>query len=142
MCFFLHDTPKPETLGQIEERKYVRNCCMSTVMENTISPIKKLRQDIHVTRSIFCRLLPVSERLLADLEANKRAPGMAVQRELNELSRLIDALKKIVDPAYLADWLSTPNDAFSGLKPIEVIERGEADRIWRMVYAIESGQPA
>ena len=115
---------------------------MSTVMESKISPIKKLRQDLRVTQKTFCRLLPVSERLLADLEANKRTPGITIQRELNELSRLISALKKIVDPDYLADWLSTPNDAFSGLKPIEVIERGEADRIWRMIYAIESGQPA
>jgi len=26
--------------------------------------------------------------------------------------------------------------------PLQVIERGETDRIWRMVYELESGEPA
>jgi hypothetical protein len=44
--------------------------------------------------------------------------------------------------AFTSEWLTTPNEAFGDLKPIEVIERGEVDRIWRMIYYIESGQPA
>jgi hypothetical protein len=36
-------------------------------------------------------------------------------------------------------WLDTPNDAFGGLKPVEVTERGEADRLWRMIYFLGSG---
>ncbi len=107
---------------------------MSTTTVDPIPPITKLRKELHITRSTFCRLLPVSERLLADLETNKRALSPAVKRELNELSRLISALKKIIDSAYLPSWLSTPNQAFGDLKPIEVIERGEVDRIWRMIY--------
>jgi hypothetical protein len=42
---------------------------------------------------------------------------------------------------FIAEWLQAPNDAFGGLKPIEVVERGEIDRIWRMIYVLESGQP-
>jgi hypothetical protein len=44
-------------------------------------------------------------------------------------------------PDYLSEWLSTPNKAFGDLKPIDVIERGEADRLWSMICALESGQP-
>jgi len=29
-----------------------------------------------------------------------------------------------------------------GSTPLQVIERGETDRIWRMVYELESGEPA
>jgi hypothetical protein len=36
-------------------------------------------------------------------------------------------------------WLDTPNDAFSGLKPLDLIERGEMDRLWRMIFEVESG---
>ena len=39
----------------------------------------------------------------------------------------------------IAAWLEEPNRAFRGLKPLEVIERGEVDRIWRMVFELESG---
>ena len=36
-------------------------------------------------------------------------------------------------------WLETPNDAFGGLKPLEVIKRGEIDRLWNMIFYRESG---
>ena len=41
----------------------------------------------------------------------------------------------------IATWMDTPLDAFDGLKPLEVVERGQMDRLWRMVFEIESGQP-
>jgi len=40
---------------------------------------------------------------------------------------------------FVGKWLETPNDAFGGLKPLEVIERGEIDRIWQMVHTLRSG---
>ena len=39
-------------------------------------------------------------------------------------------------------WLKDPNPAFDGSTPLQVIERGETDRIGRMVYELESGEPA
>ncbi len=38
-------------------------------------------------------------------------------------------------------WLKTPNPAFEGSSPLQVIERGESGRIWRMLYLIDSGEP-
>jgi hypothetical protein len=115
---------------------------MTTSVKTSKSAIKKLRDELQVPRKIFCRLLPVSERLLADLETDKRIPSETVKREFNELKRLIVGLRGIMDAEDLAEWLDTPNEAFGELKPLEVIERGEVDRIWRMIYYIESGQPA
>jgi hypothetical protein len=31
--------------------------------------------------------------------------------------------------------------AFDGSTPLQVIERGETDRIWRMIYELEFGEP-
>jgi Protein of unknown function (DUF2384) len=42
-------------------------------------------------------------------------------------------------PEFIAEWLSTPNEEFDGLKPLEVIERGEMDRLWDMIFYLESG---
>ena len=39
-------------------------------------------------------------------------------------------------------WLETPNEGFGGSQPLQVIERGEIDRVWRMVYFLESGIPS
>jgi Protein of unknown function (DUF2384) len=35
--------------------------------------------------------------------------------------------------------MRTSNPAFEGQTPIQVIERGEADRIWRMIFQIDAG---
>ena len=60
----------------------------------------------------------------------------------NEIDRLTEALREIVDPASLSTWFDTPNDVFGGLKPIEVIERGDIHRLWEMVFRLRSGIPA
>lgn len=50
-------------------------------------------------------------------------------------------LSRVVAPTQLSRWLKQPNSAFDGSTPLQVIERGEADRIWLMLYDLESGQP-
>ena len=39
----------------------------------------------------------------------------------------------------IGPWLEQPNEAFDGLKPLEVIERGEVDRLWAMIFYLRSG---
>jgi hypothetical protein len=34
-----------------------------------------------------------------------------------------------------------PNPAFDGSTPLQVVERGETDRIWWMLYELESREP-
>ena len=58
-----------------------------------------------------------------------------------EIRRLRKTPARVIRPDFIGPWLQSPNEAFSGLKPIEVIERGEVDRIWRMIYELESGIP-
>ena len=54
---------------------------------------------------------------------------------------MLSALTDIIRDTTVAEWLVTPNQAFDNLKPLEVIERGETDRIWAMVYFLRSGVP-
>jgi hypothetical protein len=55
------------------------------------------------------------------------------------LQRLIDALLDLFDAAAIGEWFDVPNQAFGGLKPIEVIERGETDRLWQMIFELKAG---
>jgi Protein of unknown function (DUF2384) len=52
------------------------------------------------------------------------------------------ALTEVLKSESIEQWLLTPNDAFGNLTPLEVIERGESDRIWSMIYFLRSGAPA
>jgi hypothetical protein len=53
--------------------------------------------------------------------------------------RLTDALSELFDPKTLGRWFDTPNPAFADLKPVELIERGESDRLWLMIFELRSG---
>jgi len=98
----------------------------------------QLRTRMQLSQPVFSRLLAVSVRSVAKLESGT-SPTDAVKRRLNELSRLTDALSEVIKQESLAAWLQTPNSAFDALKPLEVIERGEGDRIWSMIYFLRSG---
>jgi hypothetical protein len=51
----------------------------------------------------------------------------------------IPSLSEVVAADAIPAWLDAPNEAFDGLKPLEVIERGEIDRLWNMVFYLEAG---
>lgn len=107
-----------------------------------IGQVKKLelRDRLGMPRQMFGRIVNVAERTIAKVEAD----GVNVdklKRPYNEVYRLWEALSEIVDPASLGLWFQTPNDAFDGLKPIEVIERGEIDQLWNMVFELQTGMP-
>ena len=97
-----------------------------------------IRKWLGFTRPLFARVLVTSERNLASIESGKPA-GPVVTKSLVELRRLVNGLAEVVEPDMIGEWMKTPNDAFDGLKPLEVIERGEADRIWQMIYEMRSG---
>jgi transcriptional regulator with XRE-family HTH domain len=101
----------------------------------------RLRDRLGMNRETFARLVPMSTRNLANIEGGKR-PSANVLRQLQELRRVVDALSEVIQKDAIGPWLEQPNSAFDGLKPIEVIERGEVDRIWQMIYYLRSGVPS
>jgi len=100
-----------------------------------------LRSQLGLNREVFARLLPVSTRSLASIEHGLR-PNETVTRRLTEIGRVVEALREVVDDEAIGPWMLRPNQAFDGLKPIEVIERGEVDRIWQMTFLLRSGTPS
>ncbi len=66
-------------------------------------------------------------------------PDESGLRRIRETERFQARLAEVVSPEEIPQWLETPNDAFDGLKPLEVIERGEIDRLWDMLFYLESG---
>lgn len=99
----------------------------------------ELRDVLAMTRPMFARIVDVSERTVADAESGRTASKLL--RNYNEAYRLVEALSEVVDRESLGLWFRMPNDSFDGLKPIEVIERGEIDRLWNMVFQLQTGMP-
>jgi Protein of unknown function (DUF2384) len=72
-------------------------------------------------------------------ELSARAVSEPGLRRIKELERFRERLAEVVAADAIPAWLDTPNEAFGGLKPLEVIERGEIDRLWQMIFYLESG---
>lgn len=101
-------------------------------------PVKALRLELGLNRKQFARLTAASERAVADWE-NDQPISPIVQKGLRESERICRALMKIMEPGFVGEWLDTPNEGFAGLKPLDLIERGESDRLWRMIFEVQSG---
>ena len=100
----------------------------------------ELRNRLNMPRTIFSRVVNVSERTIAKVESETDT-AEKLKRPYNEVYRLLEALDDVVEANSIGSWFQEPNVAFDGLKPMEVIERGEIDRLWNMVYELRSGMP-
>ena len=108
---------------------------------NDAAAIKQLRLLLKMPRPIFARLMGCSERALANWETGRPIQDIYKSR-LSELRKLYDELAEVTEPEGIGAWFTAPNEEFAGMKPIELIERGEMFRIWRMVFFLKSGTPA
>ncbi len=103
--------------------------------------------------SVTLHLTPETERRLRE-EAVRRGQTLEAYLEqiveeqakignglrlIRETERFQARLAEVVQAEAIPEWLDTPNEAFGGLKPLEVIERGEIDRLWNMIFYLESG---
>ncbi len=99
-----------------------------------------LRSVLGFTRPQFARLTNVSERTIAGVESGERAVEKLV-RIYRETDRLVQALNELFGEKSVGPWLLAENDAFDGWKPLELIERGQVDVLWGMVYRLRNGVP-
>lgn len=102
--------------------------------------MRHYRKMFQLAQTLVVRLTGFSARSVAKW-AQGEPPSPKQEKSLVEMDRLLDSLARVMEPAQVGRWMKTPNPAFDGSTPLQVIERGEMDRIWRMLYDVESGQP-
>jgi DNA-binding transcriptional regulator YiaG len=143
----MHDAPQvlelpeaPDTaLEPTEYETELADKLLAEVAE-TGSDVKQLCDTYGLKRDELGRLTGFSLRALAEWASGK-FPSQPAKRRLQEVRRLLDALAGIVQPERIPQWLHQPNPAFGRLTPLQIIELGEIDRLWAMVYDLGSGQP-
>jgi len=113
-----------------------RNASSHGAIATKVSAVRKV---FRIRRAEYARVLGLSERRVADLETGKAQPSDAVKRRVTEADRLARELGTVLDKKSIGVWMNEPNPAFGNLKPLEILERGEADRLWRMIYELKSG---
>lgn len=104
------------------------------------SDVETLCNSYGLKREELARLTGFSLRALAEWSAGK-VPSQPAKRRLHEVRRLLDALSELVKRESIPEWLHRRNEAFDRLTPLQVIEFGEIDRLWRMVHELGAGSP-
>ncbi len=100
----------------------------------------ELRARLQMPRPTFGKIVNVAERTIADVEAGGDSINK-LKRPYNEVYKLCEALSEVVDRDCLGKWFQTPNESFDGLTPIELIEQGDIDQLWNMVFELQTGMP-
>lgn len=112
------------------------------VQVSTDRIIRGLREDFGVNQSMMVRLSGYSPRSIISWSKGTKATKPAAIK-FTELNRLFEALADLTqNREEVTAWLEAPNEAFDGSTPLQVIERGESDRLWRMIYFLRSGEPS
>lgn len=128
----LPPTTKKITVSQLKTPEKVR----------TARIIQDLREEYGVSQVTIVRLSGYSPRSIISWGKGTKATRPA-EIKFTELGRLFEALADLTqNRGEVKEWLETPNEAFEGSTPLQVIERGESDRLWRMIYFLRSGEPA
>ena len=102
--------------------------------------IEKIAEKFGLRQETLSRMTGFSLRAVAGW-SNGKSPSTPVRRALVEMDRLLDSLARLMKRKDVGRWLKAPNPALDGSTPVQVIERGQADRIWRLLYFLESGEP-
>ena len=98
------------------------------------------RSEFKMPQPVVVRLTGFSPRSVAKWSEGV-LPSPKQEKALVEMDRLLDGVSRVMQPAQVGRWLKSPNPAFDGSTPLQLVERGEIDRIWWMLFDLESGQP-
>ncbi|MGV3774104.1 MAG: hypothetical protein ACO1QB_14480 [Verrucomicrobiales bacterium] len=109
-------------------------------IEQTSNDVQTLCEEYGLRREELGRLTGFSLRALTEW-AHKTWPTAPAQRQLREVRRLLDALSNVVEKEAIPEWLRKQNAAFEHMTPLQVIEVGEIDRLWDMIYKVGGGVP-
>ena len=109
----------------------------SKLPKHVVIKFGEVRSLLGLSQVEMARITGYSPRSVAGWETG--APlSVPARQKLTETDRLREALSQILPPGQLGDWLRAPNSAFEGQTPLQVIERGESDRLWRMIIQIDA----
>ncbi|HEY2711481.1 MAG TPA: antitoxin Xre/MbcA/ParS toxin-binding domain-containing protein [Chthoniobacterales bacterium] len=100
--------------------------------------VRRLARTYKLSNEVVSRVTGASPRTVSYWNAGT-PPQRSSAQKIKEATRLFDALADIIKGSAVGKWLQQPNKQFDGSSPLQVIERGEADRIWRMIWQLREG---
>jgi uncharacterized protein (DUF2384 family) len=86
----------------------------------------------------IARAVGAAPSTVRDWFARRSSPTGKRAERVAELAEIVDRLARVIAPDYIPVWLSRPIEALEDRKPLDVIARGGARRVARVVSELES----
>jgi transcriptional regulator with XRE-family HTH domain len=107
--------------------------------ENTAgTSIRRRREFFGLSQEEFARLVGSSARSVANWERG-RPMSAQVRQTMTTLADIQVRLVNLIRPDYIGRWLRIQVPALGGVSPLEAIERGQAERVYRLLMGLEEG---
>jgi hypothetical protein len=110
----------------------------AVVPDDNRADVRRLARTYKLSNEVVSRVTGAASRTVAYWNAGT-PPQRSSAQKIKEVTRLFDALADIIKAGVVGKWLQRPNEAFDGSTPLQVIERGETDRLWRMIWQLREG---
>lgn len=104
---------------------------------------RSIRRSLGISRDRMGRLLEVTSKTVARLEDQDRLPAQsAAATRLAKLKELADLGLLVYTPEGFAQFMATPLPAFGGLNALQMIERGDIERVFAELASTYEGVPS
>ena len=111
---------------------------MKAIAESTGEQLRRIAKLSGMSYDSLARVLRTSRRTLGLWLAGEE-PGRSNRAHVTEFTRFFNALCEVVKPETIGAWMERPSPNFQGSSPMQILERGEIDRLWRMIWEIRGG---
>ena len=104
---------------------------------------RAVRLSLGISRDRMGRLLEVTSKTVARLEDQDRLPAQAAAAtRLAKLKEVVDLGLLVFTREGLVKFMATPLPTFSGLSALQMIERGDIERVYAELAATYEGVPS
>jgi len=98
----------------------------------------RIRDEAHLRHDVIAEAVGAAPSTVRDWLAGRSAPTGVRARRLAELAEIVDRLARLMDPDYIQVWLLKPIEALDDRSPIDLLARGQARRLARLISGLES----
>ncbi len=107
---------------------------MQTDYQNLIHRLKEL----HFSDSQIAALTYSSERAVQNWRHRRSEPSPLVIQQLARVIRIVEELRKVVNPVAFADWFFMPN-RYLGKSAYQALLDGEYDKLQELTISLVEG---
>jgi DNA-binding transcriptional regulator YiaG len=137
---------RPTRTSVVFEAKAAADCIMQSsklsARENggaaSGARTRELREHFGLTQTELARAIGVSLRTVQNWE---KAGAASKPRQLRDLEELWAMLRESMKSSDIPEWLRSPNDAFSGQSPVDLLRDGKTRDIIVEFRRLQAGEP-